>query len=305
MVHNLIIIGSGPAGLTAAIYAGRANLNPLVLAGKEPGGQVTITPEVENYPGFPDGISGPEMANLMRKQAERFGAEIRAEEAVQVDLTQRPFAITTSEEICQSRCLIVATGAQPRRLGVPGEDEFTGRGVSYCATCDGFFFKGRDVITVGGGDAAAVESLFLTRFASSVRIVHRRDRLRAESILQERVMNSSKVELVWNSVVTEILGTDRVTGVRLRNVKSNEESELATDGVFVYIGHRPSTDLFRGQLELDEHGYIVTNRRMETSVEGVYAAGDVQDPVYRQAVTAAGAGTVAAIEAERFLGEHE
>jgi len=305
MVHNLLILGSGPAGLTAAIYAARANLNPIILAGKEPGGQVTITPEVENFPGFPDGVSGPEMAELMRKQAEKFGAEVRAEEAVKVDLSQRPFTITSSEATYLARCLIVATGAHPRRLGVPGEEKFTGRGVSFCATCDGFFFKGREVIMVGGGDAAMVESLFLTKFASRVRLVHRRDKLRAEKILQERAVNEPKIEFLWDTVVTEILGADKVTGVRLRNVKTHEEWEVATDGVFVAIGHKPNTDLFRGQMELDERGYIVTNRRMETSVPGVYAAGDVQDPVYWQAVIAAGTGAIAAIEAERFLSEHE
>ncbi len=302
-VYDLIIIGGAPAGLTAAIYAGRAALKSLILTGPLPGGQVATTDLVENFPGFPEGIGGVELAQRMQSQAERFGAQIAMNSATGVDFSTSPFTIQTRSETYQGRTVTIATGAVPRRLGVPGEAKFFGRGVSTCATCDGFFYKNKRVIVVGGGDSAIAEGLFLTKFAREVITVHRRDQLRAVKAYQEQAFAHPKMRFVWDSVVEEILGEQAVTGVRVRNVKTGETSVIEADGVFVYVGMRPGTKLFAGQVELDEQGYIVTDRRQHTSVPGVFAAGDVQNPDFRQIVVAAGSGAVAAIEAERFLAE--
>jgi thioredoxin reductase (NADPH) len=304
---DVVILGAGPAGLTAAIYAARANLAPLVVTGPLLGGQLALTTEVENFPGFPDGILGPELIELMQRQAERFGAEIRLGEVADVELTQSPLRITLNGEVLDTKALIVATGASARMLEVPGEREFFGRGVSTCATCDGFFFRDKTVAVVGGGDSAVEEGMFLTRYASKVYVIHRRDRLRASQILQERAMKNDKIAFIWDTVVEEIKGDQQngVTAARLRNVKTGVEEELPVDGVFLAIGHIPNTNLFQGQLKLDEQGYIVTDSRMHTNLPGVFACGDCQDHIYRQAVTAAGSGCVAAIEAEKFLAEIE
>ncbi len=304
-MEKLIIIGSGPAGWTAGIYAGRAQLEPLLITGTAVGGQMALTPEIENYPGFPDGISGQELTQLMQQQAERFGTRVQMDEVTAVELSNHPFKIVTYGEEYETKALIIATGTSPRKLGVPGEAEFTGRGVSYCATCDGFFYKDRKVVVVGGGDAAIEEAIFLTKFASQVYVVHRRNRLRAEKFFQERAFRNEKIEFVWDSVVTEILGDGKVTGVRLKNVKTEEESVLETDGVFIYVGAIPNTGFLKGQLELDNRGYIVTNRQCHTSVPGVFAAGDVQERVLRQIATAVGSGAMAAMEAEKFIAELE
>jgi thioredoxin reductase (NADPH) len=300
--REVVILGSGPAGYTAALYAARANLAPLVLKGLEAGGQLMLTTEVENYPGFPDGVMGPELMDAMEKQAARFEAEIVPQSATRVDLSARPFGVWAGDQEWRARTLIVATGASAKWLDVPGEERLRGRGVSACATCDGFFFRDRELVVVGGGDTAMEEATFLTKFASKVTIVHRRDEFRASKIMQERALSNPKVGVVWNTVVDEIVGDGAVTAVRLRDVDTGEARELPADGVFMAIGHTPNTDLLVGQLELTPGGYVVVDEpTTATSVPGVFAAGDVTDVIYRQAVTAAGQGCKAAIDAERFL----
>ncbi len=301
---KVLILGSGPAGLSAALYAARAEMQPVVLAGMELGGQVSLTYTVENYPGFPDGVGGMELAELFQKQAERFGARIEMDTATQVDLSQRPFRVTTYNGEYLADTLIIATGATPNHLNVRGETEFTGRGVSYCATCDGWFFKDKDVVVVGGGDSALEEGIFLTRYARSVTIIHRRDTLRAGAILQKRARENAKIKFIWNTVVTEILSDEVVKSVRLKNLVSGEESLFPTDGVFIFIGHKPNTQLFEGQLELDERGYLIVDKMMRTNIPGVFAAGEVADPVFRQVITSAGMGAAAAMQAIHYLQEH-
>jgi len=302
-LHGVIVIGSGPAGLTAAIYAARANLEPVVIAGKTPGGLLMLTTEVENFPGFPEGVLGPELMDRMTRQAERFGAKMVYDDATAVDFSSKPLKVHVGDRVYEGLSVIIATGASPRWLGLPSEEKLRGRGVSSCATCDAFFFKGMEVIVVGGGDTAMEESLFLTRFANRVTVVHRRDRLRASKILQERAFKNPKIQFIWDTVVEEILGEERVEGVRLRNVKTGEATNFKCGGVFIAIGHKPNTEIFKGQIEMDEKGYIAMRDESRTSVEGVFAAGDVHDHRYRQAVTAASAGCKAAMDAEKYLGE--
>jgi thioredoxin reductase (NADPH) len=303
-VEDVIILGGGPAGLSAAIYAARANHTPLLLTGPDLGGQVATTNIVENYPGFVDGIQGPELARVMQEQAEKFGARVAYETVTAVNLRERPFRLTGETGEYRAHTLILATGASATKLSVPGERELTGRGVSYCATCDGYFFKDKEIVVVGGGDSALEEGLFLTKFASRVTVIHRRDALRAGAILQARARASERMNFVWNTVVTEILSASQVEAIRVIQLPSGEERLVRTDGVFIYIGHQPNTQLFAGQLEMDAHGYVVTDKWMRTSVEGVYAAGEVADPRFRQVITSAGMGAAAAMEAEKYLAEH-
>ena len=302
--RDVTIIGSGPAGLTAAVYSARASLQPLMIEGVEAGGQLMLTTEVENYPGFIDGIMGPELMERMRKQAGRFGTEFLTDNVTSVDFSSTPFEIRTGDQVFHSRSVIISTGASARMLGVPGEKELLGHGVSTCATCDGFFFRDQELLIIGGGDSAMEEAIFLTKFASKVTVVHRRDSLRASKIMQERAFDHPKIDFVWDSVLTEIFGNGKVAGARVKNVRTGEESEIPAGGVFVAIGHTPNSSLFEDQLELTG-GYIVTKGDgTETSVPGVFAAGDVVDFRYRQAITAAGMGCMAAIDAERYLEAH-
>ena len=306
--YKVVIMGSGPAGLTAALYTARANLKPLVFEGFEAGGQLTLTTDVENYPGFENGIMGPDLINTMRNQAERFGAKCLLSNIDSVDLSKRPFRIKSGEIEVQADSFIIASGASARMLGIPSEKDLVGHGVSTCATCDGFFFKDKEIIVVGGGDSAMEEATFLTKFASKVSVIHRRDSLRASKIMQDRAFKNEKVEFIWNSVVEEILGEKGkgVTGVKLKNIETQEITEMKIDGVFIAIGHNPNTKIFNGLLETDENGYIITSEgTSETSIPGVFAAGDVQDTRYKQAITAAGSGCMAAIDAEKFLEDSE
>lgn len=303
-LYDVIIIGSGPAGLTAAIYTSRARLETLVIGGATWGGQLMLTSDVDNYPGFPDGILGPELMSKMRKQAERFGAKILFEDVTSVDFSSRPFKISVGDKSFEAKAVIIATGASAKWLGLPSEARLRGRGVSSCATCDAPFFRDKKTVVVGGGDTAMDEALALTKYAREVTIVHRRGQLRASKILQEWVFANKKINFVWNSVVEDILGEDRVEAVKLKNVQTGEVTTFPTDAVFVAIGHKPNTDVFRGQIDLDENGYVIVHNETKTSVEGVFAAGDIQDYRYKQAVTSAGSGCKAAIDAEKYLQEH-
>lgn len=304
MTEKVLIIGSGPAGLTAAIYAARADLDPFMIEGMERGGQLMITTDVENYPGFPDGVMGPDLMEQMRKQAERFGTRIVSSDVTEVDFSRRPFTVSVDQDTYSAQSIIISTGASARWLGVEGEERLRGFGVSACATCDGFFFRDKGLLVVGGGDTAMEEALFLTKFASKVTVVHRRDEFRASPIMVDRVLEHPKIDVLWDSVVTEIVGDTLVTGAKIRNVKTDEVTDFEADGVFVAIGHSPNTKVFQGEIDLDEEGYILTDPgATETSVEGVFAAGDVTDKVYRQAITAAGLGCQAALDAQRWLHE--
>ena len=306
-MHNVVILGSGPAGLTAALYTARANLSPLMIDGSQPGGQLTITTDVENYPGFPKGIMGPQLIMDMRAQAERFGTNFHQGHVTKVDLTNRPFSLTVDdEETVQAKTLIISTGASANLLGLPSESRLMGHGVSTCATCDGFFFREKEIVVIGGGDSAMEEATFLTKFASKVTIIHRRDSLRASKIMQDRAMKNGKIAFRWNATPEEVLGDDVVTGIRVRDVKTNQTDEILCAGVFVAIGHTPNTSLFKDSLDMDDNGYLITQPHSSaTNIPGVYAAGDVQDSSYRQAITAAGSGCMAAIDAERFLESQE
>ena len=300
---RVLILGSGPAGLSAALYAARADLDPVVLTGMELGGQVSLTHIVENYPGFPEGVGGNELVELFQKQAERFGTKLEFDTASEVDLSKRPFKVQTFNSTYLADTLIISTGATSRRLDIPGETELTGRGVSYCATCDGWFFKDKDLIIVGGGDSALEESIFLTRYANSVTIVHRRDELRAGPFLQNRAKSNPKIDFIWNSTVTEIIGEEAVESVRLQDVVTKEERIYPIDGIFIFIGHIPNTQLFKDQLDMDELGYLKVDHLMKTNVAGVFAAGEVADSHFRQVITSAGMGAAAAIQANHYLDE--
>lgn len=303
MVHKLVILGSGPAGLTAAIYAARDELEPIVLAGPQKGGQLVITTLVENFPGFPNGILGPTLMENLQKQAENFGTKILIEEATKVNFKVRPFKVWTDDNLYEAHAVIIATGALAKWLGIPSEQKLIGRGVSSCATCDGFFFKEKDVIVVGGGNTAMEDSIYLTRFARSVNVVHRRNKLRASKILQQRAFSNPKISFIWESVVEEVLGDEEVTGVVLKNVKTGEKTWKEVSGVFIAIGYKPNTDIFKGQLDIDSHGYLKVKNEVFTNIKGIFAAGDVHDFRYRQAITASAAGCKAAIEAEKYLEE--
>jgi thioredoxin reductase (NADPH) len=300
-IEKVIILGTGPAGLSAGLYAARADLSPLIFTGTQIGGQAALTDRIENYPGFPEGVGGNELAELFQKNAERFGARLEYDTVTKVDLSSRPFKLNTYSNEYEAQTLIITTGASPNKLNIPGEEEFLGKGVSYCATCDGWFFKEKAVVVVGGGDSALEEGIFLTRYASSVKIIHRRDELRGSKILQERAFNNPKIEFIWNSIAKEIKGSDGVETIALKNVKTGESSEIKADGFFVFIGHTPNTQIFQSQLDLDVKGYILVSRKYQTSIPGVYAAGEVCDPVYRQVITSAGMGAAAAIETTRLL----
>lgn len=299
-LRKLVIIGGGPGGLTAGIYASRAQLEPLMIEGIQRGGQLTTTTEVENYPGFPEGVDGTELVTMMRQQAEKFGTEFLSEDVESVDFSTRPFVVKTASQIFHAQSVIISTGAQAKYLGLDSEKRLVGKGVSVCATCDGFFFRGKDIVVVGGGDSAMEEAIFLTKFARSVKVIHRRKDFRASPIMVQRASDNEKIDFVFDSVVDEVLGEESVTGVRIRNVETDESSELSVDGVFIAIGHKPNTSLFGDQLQLDDKGYLVTTST-KTSIEGVFAAGDVQDPLYRQAATAVGTGCAAALHAQWYV----
>ena len=298
---KVLVLGSGPAGSTAALYAARAELEPVVLTGTELGGQAALTHTIENYPGFPDGVGGSELGELFQKQAERFGATVEFDTADSVDLSERPYKVTTDNGVYLADSLIIATGARSNHLEIPGEIKLTGKGVSYCATCDGWFFKEKRVVVVGGGDSAIEEALFLTRYGSSVTVIHRRESLRAGKVLQNRAFSNPKIKFIWNSVVTEVVGNEKVTTLKLKDTQTGLESDLEADGLFIFIGHTPNTQMFKGQLEMDELGYIQANQYMETSKPGVFVAGEVADSHFRQVITSAGMGAAAAIQATQFL----
>jgi thioredoxin reductase (NADPH) len=298
---KVLVLGSGPAGLSAALYAARAELAPVVLTGIQLGGQAALTYTIENYPGFPEGVGGAQLGELFQKQAEHFGAKVEFDTASEVDLSKRPFKVKTDNSEYAADSIIISTGADPNKLNIPGENDLTGRGVSYCATCDGWFFKDKKVVIVGGGDSALEEGLFITRYASSVTVVHRREEFRASPILQKRAKEHPRMNFILNTVVTEVIGNDKVEAVRLKDVKTGAETIFETDGMFIFIGHTPNTQMFKGQLAMDDLGYLQINDRMETSVKGVFAAGEAADPHFRQVVTSAGMGAAAAIQATRFL----
>lgn len=300
-VEKVMILGAGPAGLTAALYAARAELNPLILTGMELGGQVSLTNNIENYPGFPDGVGGSQLGEIFQKQAEKFGARFEFDTVTEVDLSQHPFRVKTYGKEYSAETLILATGADSVRLNVPGEELLTGKGVSYCATCDGWFFKGKNVVVVGGGDSALEEALFLTRFAIKVTIIHRRDEFRAGAILQKRLRENPKIEIIYNTVVEKLNGEEKVNGIVLRNVKTGAKSEYPCDGVFIFIGHSPNTALYKGQLEMDERGYLKIDEKFQTSIPGVFAAGEVADSTYKQVITSAGMGAAAAMQVLHYL----
>ncbi len=304
-LYDVIIIGSGPAGFTAGVYTSRAKLKTLIISGSLPGGQLMTTSEVENYPGFPNGIFGPELMMNMRQQAERFGTTIIDDEVLKVDFRNRPFLISTLSESYEGRAILLCTGASPRKLGIDGEQEFGGRGVSYCATCDGPFFKGEEIAVIGGGDTALEEATFLTKFGKSVKLIHRRDTLRASKILQEKAFENSKIEFIWNHVASKINGTKKIESVDIKNLTTGKIQNLSVGGLFVAIGHEPNTSIFKDQLELDDKGYVIIKDNTRTSIDGVFAAGDVHDYRYRQAVTAAGFGCMAALDVEKWLGENK